>query len=72
MRAPAAVMVNLLGSDSQPLEIAHALEEPCTFLHVYGKTDNRPGRKMGHITAIGETLEGARAHARRAASSVRV
>jgi hypothetical protein len=30
-------------------------------LHLYGKSDARVGRKMGHITALGETTEWAKA-----------
>jgi 5-(carboxyamino)imidazole ribonucleotide synthase len=29
-------------------------------LHLYGKKEARPGRKMGHINCLGETLEAAR------------
>jgi 5-(carboxyamino)imidazole ribonucleotide synthase len=29
-------------------------------LHLYGKKEARPGRKMGHINCLGETLEEAR------------
>ena len=28
-------------------------------MHLYGKTEARPGRKMGHITALGATHEDA-------------
>jgi 5-(carboxyamino)imidazole ribonucleotide synthase len=30
-------------------------------LHLYGKSDPRPGRKMGHLTALADTVEEARA-----------
>jgi 5-(carboxyamino)imidazole ribonucleotide synthase len=42
---------------------------PGVKLHLYGKTSARPGRKMGHITALGDTVEQAleRALAARAA-----
>ena len=26
-------------------------------LHLYGKTEPRPGRKMGHITALADTVD---------------
>ena len=29
---------------------------PTAKLHLYGKTDSKPGRKMGHITATGATV----------------
>jgi 5-(carboxyamino)imidazole ribonucleotide synthase len=49
---------------------AAALGVPGVRLHLYGKTDPRPGRKMGHLTAIAATVEEACARvtaARRAA-----
>lgn len=54
-----AVMVNLLGdvfSDGEPNWPA-ALAMPGVKLHLYGKTDARPGRKMGHITVLAPTVE---------------
>src|SRR5207244_2566874 len=56
MREPAAAMVNLLGTGSQPLaddSLAAALAEPHTCVHLYGKAENRVGHKMGHVTATG-------------------
>ena len=45
-----AIMKNLIGSD---VEGWPALaEDPNVFLHLYGKTEARPGRKMGHITRL--------------------
>jgi 5-(carboxyamino)imidazole ribonucleotide synthase len=32
-------------------------------LHLYGKTEPRPGRKMGHLTVLGATPDAAAAHA---------
>jgi 5-(carboxyamino)imidazole ribonucleotide synthase len=72
LRAPTAVMVNLLGSSSDPVDATAALAASDAFVHLYGKRENRPGRKMGHITGVGETLEDARLSAERAASLVRV
>ena len=43
-------MENLIGTD---IERAPALlAEPDLVLHLYGKTEARPGRKMGHFTRI--------------------
>jgi 5-(carboxyamino)imidazole ribonucleotide synthase len=70
MREPAAVMVNLLGRSNAPVSIECALEEPRAFVHLYGKTENRPGRKMGHVTALGASLVEARELAHRAAGKV--
>ncbi len=36
-------------------------------LHLYGK-DSRPGRKIGHLTVLGDDLEATRSLARRAAA----
>jgi len=72
LRAPAAVMVNLLGTSTESISAEAALRVPYTFVHIYGKADNRPGRKMGHVTAVGDTLEEARDRGLAAASRVRV
>lgn len=45
-----AVMKNLLGDDV--LRWREILSEPGTKLHLYGKTEPRPGRKMGHVTRL--------------------
>lgn len=54
-----AAMVNLLGDlweQGEPNWIA-ALSCAEVKLHLYGKTEPRIGRKMGHLTALGETPE---------------
>jgi 5-(carboxyamino)imidazole ribonucleotide synthase len=54
-----AAMSNLLGDvwrDGEP-DWAAALRFPGIKLHLYGKTEPRPGRKMGHLTALAETPE---------------
>src|SRR5690606_17672767 len=54
MRCPTA-MVNILGdvwAHGEP-DWSAALELPGVHLHLYGKHGPRPGRKMGHLTAIG-------------------
>ena len=43
-------MHNLIGDDVQAW--AEILAEPGACLHLYGKTEARPGRKMGHVTRI--------------------
>jgi 5-(carboxyamino)imidazole ribonucleotide synthase len=58
LRAPAA-MANLLGhlwSNGEPDWVA-ALNDPRVKLHLYGKAEARVGRKMGHLTATGATVE---------------
>jgi 5-(carboxyamino)imidazole ribonucleotide synthase len=54
-----AAMANLLGDVWQdgPPDFAAALTHPDIKLHLYGKTDARPGRKMGHLTALAASPE---------------
>ncbi|EEF60243.1 5-(carboxyamino)imidazole ribonucleotide synthase [Pedosphaera parvula] len=73
MLAPAAVMVNLLGSgkgSGAPQGIDKALAIPGAHIHVYGKSVSVPGRKMGHVTALGKTMEEALGISRRAAELI--
>ncbi len=74
MRAPAAVMINLLGvgpGPGRPEGFTESLAIPGAAVHLYGKTASVRGRKMGHVTALGETLDEAYATARRAADALR-
>ncbi|GAA0302399.1 5-(carboxyamino)imidazole ribonucleotide synthase [Gracilibacillus halotolerans] len=48
-----AVMVNLLGKDVEPF-FSRINEFPTGHIHIYGKKDNKPLRKMGHVTFIGD------------------
>lgn len=55
----AAAMANLLGDlwvDGEP-EWSYTLEIPDVHLHLYGKTEARPARKMGHLTACSRWTE---------------
>jgi 5-(carboxyamino)imidazole ribonucleotide synthase len=49
-------MVNLLGGSAKKIQWAL---EPEVQLHWYGKSENRDGRKMGHINALGSSPEAA-------------
>jgi len=63
-----AAMANLLGdkwSHGEPNWEA-ALRFDRVKLHLYGKATPRPGRKMGHLTALAETAEAAEARVRAA------
>lgn len=54
-----AAMANLLGDqweDGTP-NWAAACNVPGVHLHLYGKQEPRPGRKMGHLTALADTAE---------------
>jgi 5-(carboxyamino)imidazole ribonucleotide synthase len=54
-----AAMANLLGDIwlSQSPNWSAALSDPGVKLHLYGKCEPRAGRKMGHLTAVGEDAE---------------
>ena len=54
-----AVMVNLLGDIWRAGEPRweEVLRHPGAHLHLYGKRDARPGRKMGHVTVCEPTLD---------------
>jgi 5-(carboxyamino)imidazole ribonucleotide synthase len=67
-----SAMVNLLGelwAHGEP-DWAAALAIPEVKLHLYGKTEARAGRKMGHITAFGATVQEAAGHAVAARSAL--
>ncbi|MBI2422111.1 MAG: 5-(carboxyamino)imidazole ribonucleotide synthase [Candidatus Hydrogenedentes bacterium] len=60
-----AVMTNLLGdlwAQGEP-NWAAACRFPNVKLHLYGKTEARPGRKMGHLTALAPSVDQALADA---------
>lgn len=68
----AVCMINLLGDlwrDGEPRWVG-ALGLPGVSLHLYGKTEARPGRKMGHLNCLAETADQAEALARRALAAL--
>lgn len=75
LRSPAAT-VNVLGPPGlngpyrvEGLEQARAL--PGVFVHLYGKAQTRPGRKMGHVTVLAKDPEVALDAAQKAAAGLR-
>lgn len=75
LRRPAAVMVNLLGSGDAPAEALHteaSLQLEDAHLHLYGKDRSRPGRKMGHLTLLGDDPEELYRQARRLAAEIEI
>ena len=69
--APVVVMANVLGGEPGGLSIDERLHhlfaaDPAIRVHLYGK-QVRPGRKIGHVTALGDDLADVRARAERAA-----
>lgn len=60
LRAPGVAMVNILGDRAGSGGLADyiaPLSDPRAHLHIYGKGESRPGRKMGHITLLADTPE---------------
>ena len=67
MTAPWVVMANLLGGDGDA-DLDRRLHllmgrDPALKVHLYGK-QVRPGRKIGHVTALGDDLDDVRTRAR--------
>lgn len=63
LRTKGFAMVNLLGKTSQ----APTWElSPDVHLHWYGKSENRPGRKMGHLNTVAKSADEALRRARKA------
>lgn len=58
MLYPVAVMENILGTRNGPAEPhwSHNYDRAHVFPHIYGKSETRFDRKMGHITVVGDDL----------------
>jgi len=72
LTAPAVATVNIIGSGAAgPMNerVRGALQIPGAHLHLYRK-DDRPGRKLGHVTVCGSELDAARAAALQAAAMI--
>lgn len=59
LKVPSTAMLNLLGTSSSMPELTNfastALTIPGASVHLYGKSECRVGRKMGHITIVAES-----------------
>ncbi|OLB64514.1 MAG: 5-(carboxyamino)imidazole ribonucleotide synthase [Actinobacteria bacterium 13_2_20CM_2_72_6] len=71
LTAPAVAMANVLGGEQGGISIDERLHhlfasDPGVKVHFYGKRV-RPGRKIGHVTALGTDMATVRERARRAA-----
>jgi 5-(carboxyamino)imidazole ribonucleotide synthase len=69
--AQPAVMVNILGDEKTSgmaywKGIESALEIPGVSVHLYGKKQTRPYRKMGHLTVVASTMDQALENAEKA------
>ncbi|QGK71318.1 5-(carboxyamino)imidazole ribonucleotide synthase [Allosaccharopolyspora coralli] len=68
LAAPAVAMANVLGAEQRPAmkldERVHHLfaRFPHAKIHLYGKAE-RPGRKVGHVTVLGEQMTSVRREA---------
>ncbi len=53
---PCAIMVNLLGYEKSTSDYINQRQQitqiPNSHIHWYGKTESRPGRKLGHVTVL--------------------
>ena len=72
-----AAMINILGpkgwQGSYSVDgLDEALAVPGTKLYVYGKSESKPQRKLGHITATGTNVKDALARAKKARASIRI
>lgn len=75
LQVPAAVMINVLGHRAGTVTtdgLAQALRVPGAAVHIYGKQESRPKRKMGHVTVTASTTIEARERAERAASHIQI
>lgn len=55
-------MLNLVGEESYSGKVKYeglkdVLKLPKTYVHLYGKTETKPGRKMGHINVMADSRE---------------
>ncbi len=71
-----AVMKNILGTEIDGKTIVEGIEEtynnPRVKVHIYGKKESKVGRKMGHLTVIGDDIETIRKEAKLAYDSIRI
>ena len=61
MKHPAVVMVNILGErgpvPAEPKGIEEAQNKEDAHVHIYGKEETKPARKMGHLTVVGDDID---------------
>jgi 5-(carboxyamino)imidazole ribonucleotide synthase len=71
------VMINLLGEEghtglaSYP-ELENIMKLPGVAVHLYGKQETKPNRKMGHVTIYGQELDLCKTTGRRVADQLKV
>lgn len=59
LRSGAAVMINILGDGTGNTlgGVEEILKYPNVYLHLYGKSEAKAHRKMGHVTLIGDSVD---------------
>ncbi|MFP4016907.1 MAG: 5-(carboxyamino)imidazole ribonucleotide synthase [Halanaerobiales bacterium] len=71
-----SVMRNILGTGSEGISRVSGIEQTLQIkgvkAHIYDKKESRPGRKMGHITVIADTLEEAAERALQASEYLKI
>jgi 5-(carboxyamino)imidazole ribonucleotide synthase len=73
----AAAMVNLLGEDGYTGKVRYeglneCLAMPGVYVHIYGKAETKPFRKMGHVTVTGKNIEEVRELAHKVKATLKV
>jgi 5-(carboxyamino)imidazole ribonucleotide synthase len=74
---PCAAMVNIVGSEGHTgkalyLGIEKLSELENVYVHLYGKEITKPGRKMGHVSVLGNNREEVIAKIEQVKSAVQV
>ena len=72
-----AIMLNLVGEENSFGEVIYsnldnALNDDSSYVHIYGKEETRPNRKMGHITIICDNFEDAYKKAKNFKNTIKV
>lgn len=70
-------MINLIGEEGFTGPVKYSglesiLELPGCYVHLYGKKNTKPFRKMGHLTVTGETISKVKAKAKNIQSTLKV
>lgn len=71
------VMINLIGEEAHSGKVKYtgikdALTNQGVFVHLYGKTETKPHRKMGHVTIVNSNLNEAKSTARELLEKIKV
>lgn len=72
-----SAMVNLIGAENesgkaQIENLEEIMQIPGVYLHWYAKEETRPGRKMGHITLVGNDLDELKSNIEKVNKTVKV